>query len=323
MKSKENPVQEIIRERSLSFSTPFHRRDDYKLGLVIQGGAMRGIWPAGMAYAIGVNGLLPVFDAVYGVSAGAVVGSYLLSQQEEGLEIFEHINNNHFINNKRFLMRKPIVNISYLTHHIMKDVVPLDWERVIDSPIPLHVFVTDARTAEPIDFNEFSNQEDLLNILGWSCRMPVLAGKPIRVGDDYYTDGAVSIGAIPTHEAIADGCSHILVLQSQSETERERVNAQNELTLFSLLGYYLMKEEFPAAAQAVLRVEVDYMLRMHEIAKASQNPGEEPPYALGVNAIGGPPVSVLERNVDILRRGALAGKKGLEETLGISNRIRD
>ena len=42
---------------------------------------MRGTVSAGMALALYERGLLPAFDAVYGSSAGAISGAWLLSSE--------------------------------------------------------------------------------------------------------------------------------------------------------------------------------------------------------------------------------------------------
>lgn len=43
---------------------------------------MRGCVAAGMAAALSELGLLESFDAVYGASAGSLIGAYLLSGQD-------------------------------------------------------------------------------------------------------------------------------------------------------------------------------------------------------------------------------------------------
>ena len=68
-KIKNHPVISLILERARSGSKPLRRDDEFKLGLAIEGGAMRGVISAGMATALESLGLLPVFDAVYEIAA--------------------------------------------------------------------------------------------------------------------------------------------------------------------------------------------------------------------------------------------------------------
>ena len=74
-------VIQLIAERAKSGSTPGHRHDNATLALSMEGGGMRGAVSAGMAAAIASLGLCDVFDAVYGSSAGSVVGAFFVSRQ--------------------------------------------------------------------------------------------------------------------------------------------------------------------------------------------------------------------------------------------------
>ncbi|KAL8429130.1 hypothetical protein Efla_003183 [Eimeria flavescens] len=65
--------------RGLSEGLP--REDGSSLALAIEGGAMRGSVCAGMAVCLHWLGFSEAFDAVYGSSAGAMVGAFLLSRQ--------------------------------------------------------------------------------------------------------------------------------------------------------------------------------------------------------------------------------------------------
>jgi len=63
----------------ISGSRPGHRTDPYKLGLVVQGGGMRGVVSAGALTVLHFLGLRRVFDATYGSSAGAMNLTYFLA----------------------------------------------------------------------------------------------------------------------------------------------------------------------------------------------------------------------------------------------------
>ena len=54
--------------------------NDMKTGLVVEGGAMRGMYTAGVLDVFMEQGI--TFDGVIGVSAGALFGVILLSKQE-------------------------------------------------------------------------------------------------------------------------------------------------------------------------------------------------------------------------------------------------
>jgi predicted patatin/cPLA2 family phospholipase len=78
-------VHEVLRvlgERARAGSLPGERRDGFRVALAIEGGGMRGTISAGMALALDELSLVPAFDAVYGASAGAITGAWLLSRPQ-------------------------------------------------------------------------------------------------------------------------------------------------------------------------------------------------------------------------------------------------
>lgn len=62
-----------------SSSRPGQRGDGFKLGLVVEGGGMRGIVTGAMLMGLQDMGLTHCFDAVYGASAGAINSTYFLT----------------------------------------------------------------------------------------------------------------------------------------------------------------------------------------------------------------------------------------------------
>ena len=75
-------VLRVLGERARAGSLPGERRDGLRVALAIEGGGMRGTISAGMALALDELGLVSAFDAVYGASAGAITGAWLLSRPE-------------------------------------------------------------------------------------------------------------------------------------------------------------------------------------------------------------------------------------------------
>jgi Patatin-like phospholipase len=75
-------VLRALASRAQAGSQPRARDDGLRIALAIEGGGMRGIISAGRALALHELGLVPAFDAVYGASAGAITGAWLLSRPE-------------------------------------------------------------------------------------------------------------------------------------------------------------------------------------------------------------------------------------------------
>src|SRR3954451_18408795 len=96
-----------------------------RLGLVIEGGAMRGVRSAGGLCALERLGLSEAFDCVFATFGGAVNGAYFLARQAVyGTTIYyENLNRREFINALRF---GKLVDIDYVIDRVTKELKPLD-----------------------------------------------------------------------------------------------------------------------------------------------------------------------------------------------------
>eukprot|EP00963_Diacronema_lutheri_P002801 scaffold216_cov375-Pavlova_lutheri.AAC.5 len=226
-----HPVIQLLAKRKLdNNSSPGSRKDGFKLGLVVEGGGMRGSVSAGMLRGLSKLGLLSCFDAVYGSSAGALNASYFLTGQIEGVDIYtDHIANKSFINVNRLpsLRRTaaygsideareafqyvPVLNLEFLLNHVMRLSVPLDFEGVLKSPVPLKIVSTSLDANRSVLLENFQSSKDLQMCLWSSACVPGLAGPPVHHRGHRLVDAAV-FEAIPYKAAVADDCTHILAL---------------------------------------------------------------------------------------------------------------
>eukprot|EP00890_Picochlorum_soloecismus_P002600 jgi/Picsp_1/3340/NSC_06178-R1_protein len=216
---------DLIRNRIKSGSRPGDRNDPFKLGLVVEGGGMRGCVSGGALQALADLGLKSAFDAVYGSSAGAINATYFLSEQREGVNIYhEHIASTEFIDLKRLLSRKDgkpaALNLEFLLDHVIHHVLPLDFDSVLNSPVSLNVVASSLDTLSPVLLNDFEHKNDLVECLRASANVPEVAGGPVHHRGHRLVDAAV-FEAIPFRSAIADGCTHVLVLCTRAAPVRK------------------------------------------------------------------------------------------------------
>ncbi|MBW2618209.1 MAG: patatin-like phospholipase family protein, partial [Deltaproteobacteria bacterium] len=208
-----HPVLELINQRAEEGSQPGQRTDGRRLGLVVEGGGMRGVVSGGMLAALEHLGLALVFDAVYGSSAGAINGAYFVARGHgAGVSIYyQEINNRRFIDPLRALVGRPIMSLDYLLDEVMTHIKPLDWRAVIDSPVRLKIVATALARGETVILDEYNSQRQLFDRLRASATMPFLAGEPVKLEGELSIDAAV-YESIPFRIALADGCSDVLVL---------------------------------------------------------------------------------------------------------------
>ncbi len=206
-------VLEVIEDRLRCGSKPTKRTDSMKLGLVIEGGGMRGVIAGGMISALEVLDLKDVFDVVYGTSAGAIIGAYFVAGQARlGTSIYyENINNNQFINLRNIFSTKPIMSLEFLLDQVCINEKPLNVDRVLNGPVPLVATATALSDKTAHSLECFSDNEDLFQALRCSARIPWVAGESVHFRGQHYVDGGVT-QPIPYNAAADGGCTHVLAL---------------------------------------------------------------------------------------------------------------
>ncbi len=212
---------ELLRSRRRHASEPGRRQDDARLVLVIEGGSSRGAYSAGMTGAIEQLGILGLFDAVYGSSAGALNGGWLLSGKAESTmhawwtpEIMRGT-----INPKRALRGRPVIDTHYLVHTVYTEIMFMGFEEILTGPIEFHPMATDADTGESVDLHPFvRDQATLQAAFRATTAMPFLTGNPIELAGRRFVDAGVS-ESVPVRTALTQGATHVVALRTRRANE--------------------------------------------------------------------------------------------------------
>ena len=311
-----NPVVDLIMQRTHDGSKPGHREDSNKLGLAIEGGAMRGVVTAGMVTGLEMLGLREAFDVVYGSSSGASNGAYFVAEQAAyGTTIYyDHINSRDFIDLWRPLRNKRVVDFDFVTDHVMVESVVLDWKAVVESSIPLKVLATSVANENVEVLVDFHSQRELMQALHASARIPLVAGRnPMEYrGKLFWDSGIVDPFAIKS--ALSDNCTHILVLQSRPRGLPLRHLSFLERTL---ILPHIARQSKSIARQFRFRFDPD----QNGIAQleSSQRCPDSQPYLFGIAVPPtGPNISRLEKRRHRLVSGAAAGVETVSATFGVA-----
>ena len=168
----------MIEERVRTGSRPGQRTDGLRVALSIEGGGMRGTVSAGMALALHERGLMSAFDAVYGSSAGAITGAWLLSSEPARLHGWAHPDYARtMIRWSALLHRRPVADVRTLVEVLYQTEFPMDFHSILASPIEFHPLATDAATGESTDLRPMiSNPAELRLAMRASAALPLLAG---------------------------------------------------------------------------------------------------------------------------------------------------
>ena len=184
-----------------------------KTGLIMEGGAMRGMFTAGVLDVLMENGL--VTDGAIGVSAGAVFGCNYKSHQIGRVIRY----NTEYCNDKRYASFKNLVKTGNLYseqfcyHEVPERLDPFDEAAFAASPMDFFVVCTDVKTGEPIYHKCRTGDTEDVRWMEASASMP-LAAKIVKIGHYGLLDGGVA-DSIPVRFFESIGYKRNLIILTQ------------------------------------------------------------------------------------------------------------
>ena len=193
-----------------------------KTGLIMEGGAMRGMFTAGVLDVLMENGL--VTDGAIGVSAGAVFGCNYKSHQIGRVIRY----NTEYCNDKRYASFKNLVKTGNLYseqfcyHEVPEKLDPFNEAAFAASPMDFFVVCTDVKTGEPIYHKcRKGDAEDVLWMEA-SASMP-RAAKIVKIGHYGLRDGGVA-DSIPVRFFESIGYKRNLIILTQPKGYTKKKN---------------------------------------------------------------------------------------------------
>lgn len=180
-----------------------------KTALVLEGGAMRGMYTAGVLDCFMDHGIC--FDAVIGVSAGALFGVNLLSKQRGRVIRYNKRFNGdkNYMGIRPLLKEKNIVSTKYAYDIVPRELDPFDDEEYKKSDIPFYAVVTNVKTGKP-EYVQIKSVFEQMDVLRASGSMPIVS-KPVKLGHEWYLDGAVT-DSIPYEKMLEMGYDRVVVV---------------------------------------------------------------------------------------------------------------
>lgn len=204
-------------------------------GLVLEGGAMRGMFTAGVLDVFMENNI--VFDGAIGVSAGATFGCNYKS-----LQIGRAIRyNKRFAHDKRycsvhsFLTSGDLYNAKFCYDTLPNELDPFDYETYKNNPLKFYCVASDVETGKPVYKElETCSPEDLTWMRA-SASMP-LVSKPVEIDGYKLLDGGMT-DSIPLKYFESLGYKKNLVILTQPESFKKEKSSSMPLMKLALKKY--------------------------------------------------------------------------------------
>lgn len=197
-----------------------------KLGLVLEGGGLRGMYTVGVLDAFAKYSLMP--DYIVGVSAGAANGlSFVSNQEGRGKRVnLNYIKDKRYLNMMNLAVGKPVFGFDFIYDEIPNRLDLFDYDSFFGSPCEYSVGVTNMKTGKAEYFSKDSIKRGF-KIVRASCSVPVFTD-PVEFEGETYVDGGVA-DPIPLEQAFKDGCDKAIVVLTH---EREFVHGKQSGKFF-------------------------------------------------------------------------------------------
>ncbi|MBQ9988791.1 MAG: patatin family protein [Clostridia bacterium] len=178
-------------------------------GLVLEGGAMRGMYSAGVLDVWMEHNVK--FDVIVGVSAGALFGvNYLSGQKGRVIRYNKRFNGDkNYIGLRPLLREGNIINTEYAYHTVPHTLDVFDDAAFQASGVPFYAVVTNIETGEA-EYIRLTSVFEQMDVLRASGSMPFVS-KPVEIGGRLYLDGGIA-DSIPFRHLQTLGCNKIVAV---------------------------------------------------------------------------------------------------------------
>lgn len=190
-------------------------------GLVLEGGATRGVFTAGVLDYLMEEGF-DRFPYVVGVSAGACNAvDYVSWQPQRTRQCMIHKEKEqNYMSLKRMLRTKSLFDMDMIFDKYPNEIYPFDYDRYFQSSCHCEMVVTNCRTGKAEYLGEHSSRERLMNICRASCSVP-LVSPMVEINGTPYLDGGLA-DSIPILRALKTGHNRNVIVLTRNKGYRKK-----------------------------------------------------------------------------------------------------
>lgn len=225
------------------------------VGLVLEGGAMRGLFTVGVLDVLMENDI--VIPQVIGVSAGAAFGcNYKSGQIGRALRYnLQYCHDKRYCSLYSLLTTGDIYGAKFCYHTLPYELDPFDVDAFDRSPMAFWVVTTDVLTGKPVYKCLHQLGDDGMRWIRASASMPMVS-RPVRIGDRILLDGGMS-DAIPLRFMEEQGCEKNIVVLTRPRAYRK--TAAHPLPLQTFLRRYPAMIRTMQNRHSAYRYQRDYV----------------------------------------------------------------
>ena len=230
-----------------------------KIGLVLEGGAMRGMFTAGVLDVFMDNHIH--VDGIVSVSAGALFGVNLPSKQRGRVLRYnlKLLHDKRYMGLHSWLTTGNIVNKDFAFYEVPYTIDPFDQATFAQSPTDFYATLTNVNTgrAEYIKITDVFKQMEVLRA---TSAMP-LVSKMVEINGQYYLDGGIA-DSIPLQKCQQLGYDKIIVVLTRPLNYRK--------TPTNLLLFKRFYKHYPKLIECMAQRHTHYNNTIEEIIRLEQ-----------------------------------------------------
>ncbi|MDO4170888.1 MAG: patatin family protein [Lachnospiraceae bacterium] len=185
-----------------------------KTGLILEGGAMRGIYTAGVLDVFMEEGIH--FDGVLGVSAGAIHGAtYVAEQKGRNIRYYKkYCADKRFMSFYNLLKTGDLVGEEFCYHELPDTLDPFDYDVLDQSKTEFYVTCTNVETGKA-EYLRMKNSKEEIDLLRASASMPYVT-KIVNYKGKKLLDGGCA-DSIPVKAFVKMGFHRPVIVLTQDK----------------------------------------------------------------------------------------------------------
>lgn len=268
--------------------------------LILEGGALRGVYTSGVLDALMELGVR--IPNVVGVSAGSLNAlSYLSRQPGRSRDInLNYVNDPRYMGPSHLLKTFSFFNFDFVFGQLSHELVPFDYETFYHSDQSMWAVATDCRTGKAIFYHDKEMGEEFFTACRASCSMPLLCSM-VKVGEDVCLDGGIA-SCIPLPEELPFPAGKLVVVLTRQKGFRKKGQGPAIDQM-----YRRRYKNHPELMEACLHQAEDYNRRVRRIEELEQ---EGKAFVIRPQT----PVTVTRTERDVNKLRALY-QQGFDETM--------
>ncbi len=256
--------------------------------LVLEGGAKRGIYTAGVLDVLLENNIMA--DAVFGVSAGAIHGcTYVAEQNGRSIRYnLKYGNDPRFMSLKNWLKTGNVVDTEFCYHELPDILDPFDHDAFENSKCKFFAVCSNIETGKAEYIHCPSLRGDNINYLRASASLPFFS-QIVEVGGLKLLDGGIC-DSIPLEAAQNMGYNRNIVILTRPDGYRKPPAHNGWLA-------NLVYRKYPLFAKAIAQRHIMYNQELDYIAKEEKSGN-----TLVLRPSKKIKIGKMERNLDIVKQ---------------------